>query len=54
MKQIVIVVMAAVYIAWGIIHHLFEENLNFKIVVEYVLIAILASTLILTMMRSVV
>lgn len=30
------------YIFWGIFHHLLENNLNFKIMIEYTLIGVLA------------
>lgn len=33
---------AAAYIFWGIIHHFLEKNLNFKIMVEYMLIGALS------------
>lgn len=47
LKRSVILVMVASYLAWGIIHHLVERNLNFKIVVEYILVTILAATVLL-------
>jgi len=33
---------ALAYIFWGIFHHLLENNLNLKIVVEYTLIGLLS------------
>lgn len=33
---------ALAYILWGIFHHLMEDNLNLKIVVEYTLIGTLS------------
>lgn len=36
---------AAAYVFWGIIHHFLEKNLNFKIVVEYMLIGVLSMAL---------
>lgn len=36
---------AIAYIFWGMIHHFLEKNLNFKIVVEYLLIGALSVTL---------
>ena len=34
--------MALTYIFWGIFHHLWEKNLNLKIVIEYTLIGLLS------------
>jgi len=36
---------AIAYILWGILHHLAEKNLNWKIVVEYSLIGLLSIVL---------
>ena len=36
---------AIAYIFWGIIHHFLEKNLNFKIMVEYLLIGALSVAL---------
>lgn len=36
---------ALAYICWGIVHHRWEKNLNFKIVVEYVLVGVLTIVL---------
>lgn len=36
------VVMTLGYTFWGAIHHYLEKNLNFKIVIEYILIGLLA------------
>lgn len=33
---------ALAYILWGVFHHLLENNLNLKIMVEYTLIGVLA------------
>ncbi|HLC94121.1 MAG TPA: hypothetical protein VJH96_00960 [Patescibacteria group bacterium] len=35
---IVMALFVAFYIGWGIVHHLIEKTLYFKIVVEYILI----------------
>lgn len=36
---------AIAYVFWGIIHHFLEKNLNFKIMVEYLLIGALSVAL---------
>lgn len=36
---------AVAYVFWGIIHHSLEKNLNFKIMVEYMLIGTLSMAL---------
>lgn len=42
---LVILVTASAYFLWGIVHHLLEGDFHPKIVVEYLLIAILAVVL---------
>jgi hypothetical protein len=32
---------AVMYVGWGIIHHYYDEDLHFKNIIEYVLIALL-------------
>lgn len=45
-KQFLIVIAAAsAYFLWGMVHHLLEDDFHPKIVVEYLLIAILAVVL---------
>lgn len=50
LKQTIILVTIALYLAWGVVHHYLEGNLNFKIVVEYTLVTVLATivTLLIT------
>lgn len=44
-------IFSIIYVVWGILHHFFNKNLKFKIVLEYLLIAglsvLLSSTLLL-------
>ena len=43
MTQLTIVIsMAVSYIIWGIIHHYEHHDLHFKIISEYILVAVLA------------
>ncbi len=45
-KQFLVVVLTAfVYFIWGMIFHLIEGDFHYKIVIEYLLIAILAVVL---------
>lgn len=45
-KQIYIGVLTAVsYAVWGIFHHLYDHDLNWKVVVEYISIALTAVVL---------
>lgn len=45
-QRIIIGALSLSYLSWGIIHHFLEKNLNWKIVVEYTLIALLTFVLI--------
>ena len=45
LQRAVVVTVAALYILWGIVHHLADGDLNFKIVLEYGAVAALAATL---------
>lgn len=38
------------YLLWGIIHHWLAEDLHFKVVLEYLLVALLANLLILSLL----
>lgn len=46
-KRGIVLTVAALYLTWGVFHHFLERNLNFKIMIEYTLIAILAATVLL-------
>lgn len=52
-KQIqlfLIVATTILYAFWGIIHHYMEDELNLKIVIEYILIALLIAIILLTIL----
>lgn len=44
-QYIVILATSGLYVFWGIVHHLIKGDFHLKIVVEYLLIAILAVVL---------
>ncbi len=42
-KQFVLIILAAIfYFIWGVVHHLIKGDFHLKIMLEYLLIAILA------------
>ena len=43
-------VMAAGYVTWGIIHHLIKKELHPRIILEYVLVAIVASVVVIILL----
>lgn len=43
--------MSAAYVLWGVFHHIKEGSLHPKIVMEYILMAILGSLIILSVVR---
>ena len=46
----VVVSMGILYVAWGIIHHWLSEDFHLRAILEYVLIAILANLVILSLL----
>lgn len=49
--QIMVMMMTGIaYVLWGIIHHWQEEDLHPKIILEYVLIALLANLIVLSLL----
>ncbi|MFZ5366002.1 MAG: hypothetical protein ACOZBZ_01795 [Patescibacteria group bacterium] len=46
----VVVAMGVLYIIWGTVHHLLSEDFHLKVVLEYVLIALLANLVILSLL----
>lgn len=49
--QILILVLTGmVYVAWGVVHHWLEEDLHLKVAMEYLLIALLANLLIISLL----
>ncbi len=48
--QMIIVLMAGLsYVLWGIIHHHLNDDLHLKVIVEYVLVALLAELIIFSL-----
>ncbi len=46
-------VMAAVYVVWGIVHHQVKKEFHLRIILEYVLVAFVASVvMIFLLMRT--
>lgn len=50
-QQVVIIGLSILYIVWGTIHHLKENTLQARIVLEYVLFSLLGSTLVIGLLR---
>ncbi len=50
-QRLIVLTMALLYMVWGIVHHLLENNLRFKIVVEYTLVSALAATVLLLLTK---
>ncbi len=42
-QQLVVVGTAVAYVIWGMIHHALHRDLHFRVVLEYCLVALLAS-----------
>jgi hypothetical protein len=49
LRQEVIISLCVFYFLWGISHHVLEENLHFKIILEYFLVAAIASLILLSL-----
>lgn len=48
----IVVIMATLYVFWGVIHHLHDHSLNGKVVLEYVAMAgLIAALLIVFLIR---
>lgn len=47
MRMIAIILMALFYLFWGILHHYTYHNITVKIVIEYILIALLGIVVVL-------
>lgn len=46
LQVLFLVLMASFYVLWGVVHHLIHHDLHTKIVLEYVLMATLAITVV--------
>ena len=43
----VTLVMAAAYVLWGIVHHSFRKDLHWRIILEYLAVAAIASVVVI-------
>ena len=50
MRMVIMIGLAVSYVAWGIVHHSHQGDLHPKIVVEYVLVAMLALLMFATLL----
>lgn len=48
-QLIILLVTGISYILWGIIHHHLQDDLHLKVIVEYILVALLAEIIILSL-----
>lgn len=48
-QAVIVVLTSASYVLWGVVHHLLCGDLHLKIVLEYILIALLANLLVLSL-----
>lgn len=49
-QLIILLVTGISYILWGIIHHHLQDDLHLKVAVEYILVALLAEIIILSLL----
>jgi len=52
LQIISVIATAAAYFAWGIIHHLTEKSLHPRVIAEYLLLAIIGSTILITVISQ--
>jgi hypothetical protein len=50
-QQIITIGLSLLYIVWGIIHHAREKTLQARIILEYVLFALLGSILVIGLLK---
>jgi hypothetical protein len=50
LQSIVIVLTAAFYVIWGIVHHCLEEDFHLKVLFEYLAVALLAVVFMLALL----
>lgn len=43
----IIIALSAAYVVWGIIHHTLKKELHLRIILEYFLVAVLASIVVI-------
>lgn len=49
-QAVIAVTLGVVYVLWGIIHHILSGDLHIKVVLEYILFALLANLVILSLL----
>lgn len=52
LQMSIFVVIAIIYVFWGILHHLLNHDLSLKIVIEYTLIGALGMSIILFLFKG--
>lgn len=50
-QQIIIIALSILYIVWGILHHLKEKSLQARVVIEYVLLALLGCIVVIGLLK---
>lgn len=50
-QQLIIIGLSILYIVWGILHHLKEKTLHSKVVLEYVLFALLGCIVVIGLLK---
>jgi len=50
-QQIIIIALSILYIVWGVLHHLKEKSLQARIIIEYVLFALLGSIVVIGLLK---
>lgn len=50
LKQLAIISLSVFYLVWGIVHHQLTDHLRLKVVLEYLLVAILGFVIINTLL----
>ena len=46
----VLLITSLAYVAWGIIHHISENDIHLKVILEYLLIALLVNFVVLSLL----
>lgn len=49
-QTLVVLATAASYVIWGVIHHLFDKDFHWRILIEYLIVASLAAILLLSLL----
>jgi hypothetical protein len=48
-QSVLLVAVAASYVVWGVVHHFIHDDLNYLVIIEYTVIAVLGVILGLTL-----